>query len=183
MRNVDFVLLSMRMAKGHSLKNPIAFVCVVVSLCCLLVVIISLAKLPEISGEDNLTSNRLKTTEKVLVDENVGLFGKMIIEMLPEDLAFTVFVPSRRAFEHDLKLNENDSLAASVPLGEEIRYDSLSGFSLYTSKDPDGMLIVNGVRAEHVDLRKGKIAVHIMDGVIMDAEFERSFQPDDSEED
>ncbi|XP_052184300.1 uncharacterized protein LOC127796274 isoform X3 [Diospyros lotus] len=175
MRNVDFVLLSMRMAKG----------------------------------EDNLTSNRLKTTEKVLVDENVGLFGKMIIEMLPEDLAFTVFVPSRRAFEHDLKLNENDSLAgemfnnthailtrvlgfsavpriissASVPLGEEIRYDSLSGFSLYTSKDPDGMLIVNGVRAEHVDLRKGKIAVHIMDGVIMDAEFERSFQPDDSEED
>ncbi|GFY82131.1 hypothetical protein Acr_02g0003710 [Actinidia rufa] len=81
----------------------------------------------------------------------------------------------------DSRLYLGQSLRFPVPSGEEICYDSLSGFSLYISKDSDGMLIVNRVRSERVDLRKGKIVVHVMDGVIMDAEFEQSVQPDYNE--
>ncbi|KAL7247168.1 hypothetical protein ACSBR2_002144 [Camellia fascicularis] len=200
----------MKITRGRFVKSPVAFVCIVVSVCCLLVVIISVLKLPDISVADStLTSFPHKKIKRALGYEKAGQFGKMIIEMLPEDLAFTVFVPSERAFERDLRLRLNDSLtgekfndthailtrilgfsavprmisSVSVPFGEEISYDSLSGFSLYISKDLDGMLIVNRVRTQHVDLRKGMIVVHIMDGVIMDAEFEQSVQPDYNEND
>ncbi|KAH7548205.1 hypothetical protein JRO89_XS14G0083200 [Xanthoceras sorbifolium] len=136
---------------------------------------------------------------KVSANE-LGKFAEMMLEMLPKDLAFTVFVPSAKAFERDLKLQVNNSLvgdkmnntyaiisrvlgfsavprtlsSVSVPFGEEISYDSLSGYPLYVSKSLDGMLVVNTVRSERVDLKNGKIVVHIMDGVIMDAEFEQS---------
>lgn len=192
------------------MKRPVAFVCMVVSTCCLIVLILSVHKLPDISEADRTrTSFKTKKIKKASVDESIGQFGKMIITMLPEDLVFTVFVPSERAFEHDLRLNANDSLmgekfndthailtrilgfsavprmisSASVPVGEEISYDSLSGFTLYVSKDLNGALMVNRVRSEQVDLRKGKIVVHVMNGAIMDAEFEQSVQPDDNEED
>ena len=76
-----------------------------------------------------------------------------------------------------------DSLA-DVQLGELVNYDSLSGFPLYVSKDIDGMLVVNRIRSEIVDVRKKEIVVHVMDGVIMDAEFEQSvLAEDDTEED
>lgn len=202
--------LSMRMARGRFVKSPVAFVCGVVSVCCLLVVVITVLKLPEASVTNRMMpSFRPRETRTILGDAKIGIFGEMIIKMLPEDLAFTVFIPSERAFERDLRFNASGSLKAdkfnntyailthifgfsvvprtissvSVPFGEEISYDSLSGYSLYISKDSDGMLIVNGVRSEHVDLWKGKIVVHIMDGVIMDAEFEESVQTDDNEED
>ncbi|GFY83518.1 hypothetical protein Acr_03g0002920 [Actinidia rufa] len=142
-----------------------------------------LLKLPEVSVADSkMASFRPRRIKKVLEAEKIGQFGEMIIEMLPEDLAFTVFVPSGRAFARDLRLNVNDSLtgdkfhdahailtrilgfsavprtisSVSVPSVEEFCYDSLSGFSLYISKDSDGMLIVNRVRSEHVDLGKGR---------------------------
>ncbi|PWA77355.1 FAS1 domain-containing protein [Artemisia annua] len=133
----------------------------------------------------------------------------MMIEMLPQDLSFTVFVPSDVAFGRDLGLRVNDSLVGekandtyailtrvlsftvvpwkihsqSVPYGEEMTCDSLSGFKLYVSKDEDGMLVVNRVRSKRVDLRKGEMVVHVMGGVIMEAEFEQSVRPDDDEED
>ncbi|PSS34490.1 FAS1 domain protein [Actinidia chinensis var. chinensis] len=196
------------MTRNRFVRSPVAFVCVVVSVCCLLVVIITVLKLPEVSVTDSkMASFRARRLKKGSEDEKISQFGEMIIEMLPEDLAFTVFVPSERAFERDLGWNGNDSLtgdkfnnthailtrilgfsavprtisSVSVPSGEEICYDSLSGFSLYILKDSDGMLIVNRVRSERVDLRKGKIVVHVMDGVIMDAEFEQSVQPDYNE--
>lgn len=77
------------------------------------------------------------------------------------------------------------SLASgTVPFDKELSYDSISGFVLYISKEEDGMLVVNGVRSERVDLRKkGSVTVvHVMDGVLMDAEFQQSVQYD-SEED
>ena len=61
--------------------------------------------------------------------------------------------------------------------------DSFSGFKLFVSKDVDGMLVVNRVRSKRMDLRKGEMVVHVMDGVIMEAEFEQSVRPDDDEED
>lgn len=62
-------------------------------------------------------------------------------------------------------------------------YDSISGFVLYIFKDVDGIMVVNRVRSEREDIRKKKIVVHLMDGDIMDAEFEESTQPDKDEED
>uniref|UniRef100_I1JI61 FAS1 domain-containing protein n=1 Tax=Glycine max TaxID=3847 RepID=I1JI61_SOYBN len=121
----------------------------------------------------------------------------MMLDMLPQDLAFTVLVPSEDAFKRDLRLSVNDSFKpdkfndtyaivsrilgfsavpgtlslANVQLGELVNYDSSSGFPLYFSKDINGMLVK-------------EILVHVMDGVIMDAEFEESIlAEDDTEED
>jgi len=186
-------------------KNSIAFVGVVISICCLLVIMVSVFQLPEASLRNKVTGPyRTIRNRKVSKDEAIGKFGEMMIEMLPEDLAFTVFVPSHEAFERDLRLQVDDSLVAekrndtyavvsrilgfsavpqtlfstTVPSGKEVFYDSLSGFTLYISKDGDGMLVVNRIRSEKVDLRRREIVVHVMDGVLMDGEFEQAVQPD-----
>ncbi|CAK7325821.1 unnamed protein product [Dovyalis caffra] len=196
------------MKRGRFVKNSIAFVGLVISICCLLVITVSVLRLPEVSLRNNVTgSYRTIRNRKVSRDEAIGKFGEMMIEMLPADLAFTVFVPSEKAFERDLRLRVNDSLveekrndtyavvsrilgfsavprtlsSATMPSGKEVFYDSLSGFTLYILKDVDGMLVVNRIRSEKVDLRRREIVVHIMDGVIMDAEFEQAVQPDYTE--
>lgn len=123
--------------------------------------------------------------------------------MLPEDLAFTIFIPSEAAFARELRLKVNESLtaeksedtyavvsrvlgfsavpwkieSAGVPFGKEMEYDSISGFQLFVEKGMEGKLVVNGVKSETVDLRRGEIVVHLMDGVVMDAEFQESIQP------
>jgi uncharacterized surface protein with fasciclin (FAS1) repeats len=147
-------------------------------------------------GFDPITRSRKFSYQ----DFNLGKFGEMMIEMLPQDLAFTVFVPSEEAFKRDLRLNVNDSLkqdkfndtyaivsrvlgfsvvprtlcSVDLRFGEVLSYDSLSGFPLYVSKDVDGMVVVNRIRSEIVDVRKKEIVVHVLDGVIMDADFEQS---------
>lgn len=191
-------------------KNPIGFVFLVVCFCFILVLIISMLKVPD-------AMPLYKNINVVKVSSNgnnsLGTFGNMMIKMLPEDLAFTVFIPSETAFERDLRLHRNDSLVgddddtyavisrvlgfSAVPRildsatvaaavggggdGEEVCYDSLSGFKLFISRDVvGGALVVNGVKStDRVDIRRGKIVVHVMDGVLMDAEFEQSVQPDD----
>ncbi|XP_031255593.1 uncharacterized protein LOC116113586 [Pistacia vera] len=195
-----------KMRRDHILKNPICVVFITISICCLFVLIFSMLRLPEISlGRPY--SNMIN--RDVLRDDELGKFVEMMVGMLPEDLAFTVFVPSEKAFERDLRLRVNHDLEGdkinntyailsrilgfsavprtlttlTVPFGEEISYDSLSGFTLYISKVSDAMLVVNRVKSERVDLKKGKIVVHIMDGVIMDADFEQSVLPDNNEED
>ncbi|KAK9283744.1 hypothetical protein L1049_011994 [Liquidambar formosana] len=200
---------SQKMRRGRLFKNSIAFVLVVVSVCCMFAVIISMLRLPEVPmGNRAIGYNGIMKTRKVFEDGRIGKFGEMMVEMLPEDLAFTVFVPSEKAFERDLRLRVSDSLVAekfndtyailsrilgfsavprtllsvTVPFGKEISFDSVSGFGLYISKDLHGTLVVNRVRSQRVDLRSGEIVVHTMDGVIMDAEFEQSVQPDYSEE-
>ncbi|EEF35492.1 uncharacterized protein LOC8270435 [Ricinus communis] len=197
------------MGSGCLWKNPIAFVGVVVSVCCFLVIMISVLRLPEVTvGNKVIRPYRTFKSRKISKDEGIGKFGDLMIEMLPEDLAFTVFVPSEKAFERDLRLRANDSLlaekrndtyavvsrilgfsaiprtllSAAVYSNKELFYDSLSGFPLYVSKDADGMLIVNRIRSERVDVRRREVIVHVMDGVIMDAEFEQSVQPDYTED-
>ncbi|CAN1257083.1 hypothetical protein LINPERPRIM_LOCUS9513 [Linum perenne] len=185
------------------MKNSVAFVALVVFVCCIFVVMVSIPKLPEVSP-----GNRVMDPRKEVAagdgGENLGKFGEMMVEMLPNDLAFTVFVPSERAFERDLRLvndsSRNDTYAvvsrvvgfsavartfysATVGLGEVVSYDSLSGLTLFISKDVEGMLVVNRVAAERVDIRRNKMVVHVMDGVLMDAEFEQSVQPDEDDND
>jgi len=165
-------------------KNSIAFVGVVISICCLLVIMVSVFQLPEASLRNEVTGPyRTIRNRKVSKDEAIGKFGEMMIEMLPEDLAFTVFVPSHEAFERDLRLQVDDSLVAekrndtyavvsrilgfsavprtlfstTVPSGKEVFYDSLSGFTLYISKDGDGMLVVNRIRSEKVTSGEGRL--------------------------
>lgn len=198
------------MRRGRS-KSPVAFIVVIVSVSCLFVLILTVLKLPDVSftnGSSSL-SNYKKFSKVANNSYSLGKFGEMMIEMLPQDLSFTVFVPSETAFERDLRLSVNNSLtkekeddtyailtrvlsftvvpwkilAESVLNTEEVICDSLSGLKLYVSKDADEMLVVNRVRSTRVNLRKGEIVIHVMNGVIMEADFEQSVRSDNSDED
>ncbi|XP_059297612.1 uncharacterized protein LOC132050399 [Lycium ferocissimum] len=172
-------------------QDPIKFLCVIVSVACTLVLCLSVLKLNEIAVGSSDSSR----------GGGIGKLGQMVIGMLPQDLGFTLFLPSEKALERDLGLGPsdlgNDTYAiltrvlgfSAVPRriyiddvqpGKEINYDSISGYTLYISKDSEGSLIVNGriFASEMVDLRRGNIVVHVMDGVIMDSEFQLSAQDD-----
>ncbi|CAN0909656.1 hypothetical protein LINGRAHAP2_LOCUS25896 [Linum grandiflorum] len=188
----------------YTLKNSVAFVGLVVSVCCTFVVMVSVLKLPDVPLGGNRVFRNRKEVAGGGGDEKLGKFGEMMVEMLPDDLAFTVFVPSERAFQRDLRMNDdsfsrNDTYAvvsrvlgfSAVPRtiysaavdDSPVSYDSLSGLTLFISKDREGMLVVNRVPAERVDIRRKKrIVVHVMDGVLMDAEFEQSVRPDDEDD-
>lgn len=193
----------MKKGKVRCLKNPVAFVFVVLTVYFALITFISVLRLPE-SPEGSIRHN--KKMMKISRDVRIGKFGEMVIEMLPEDLAFTVFLPSQKAFERDLGLHLNDSTfvgekvnndtyavltrvlgftavprtiySEKVPFIKEIDYDSLTGYILHISRDVDGMLLVNRVRSERVDLQENNLLLHVMDGVIMDADFQQSLLPD-----
>ncbi|GLJ31234.1 hypothetical protein SUGI_0626330 [Cryptomeria japonica] len=70
-------------------------------------------------------------------------------------------------------------LSRSVPSNGEVVADSLSGFSLQVAKSSKGVLYVNNISCGVTDLKKGAIVVHVVRGVIMDAEFEQSMRPDE----
>ncbi|XP_077214422.1 uncharacterized protein LOC143849321 [Tasmannia lanceolata] len=199
---------SKKLRRGY-LNSSITLICILISVPCLLILLISTLRLPDVSLErGGIGSYRALKLRTSLEEDRLGVLGEMMIEMLPNDLAFTVFVPSEKAFGHVLKLQANDSLvehkanntiailsrvlgfsaipqhlpSRRVPFGREISLDSISGFRLYACKASDSALVVNTVRSKRVDLRRGEIIVHIMTGVIMDAEFEQSFQPDYEDE-
>ncbi|CAL4930028.1 unnamed protein product [Urochloa decumbens] len=74
-------------------------------------------------------------------------------------------------------------LAPDVPsrgAATRLVLDSVSGLRIHVSRDGDarGALVVNGVRSECVDVVRGETVVHVVAGVLMDAEFERSFAVD-----
>lgn len=200
------------MRRPQVLKNSIALITMLVCVSCLTILSVTVLKLPEAPTKENEMGFYpiIRSRKVSLKDFNLGKFGEMMLDMLPQDLVFTVFVPSEKAFKRDLRMSVNDSFkpekfndtyaivsrvlgfsavpralsSASVQLGELVNYDSLSGFPLYVSKDIDGMLVVNRIRSEIVDVRKREIVVHVMDGVIMDAEFEESVLDEgDTEED
>ncbi|KAJ9539918.1 hypothetical protein OSB04_026424 [Centaurea solstitialis] len=198
------------MKRVRSSRSPIVFLVVFVSISCLLVLILSVLRLPDASSSSNDAAIEHKKIKKVAKNsDRIGKFGEMMTEMLPQDLSFTIFMPSETAFERDLRLWVNESLVGekandtyailsrvlgftvvpwkilseSVPYGEEINCDSLSGLELDISKDRNEMLIVNRVRSKRVDLRKGEMVIHVMDGVIMEADFEQSVRPDDDDDD
>ncbi|GFQ02529.1 hypothetical protein PHJA_002397000 [Phtheirospermum japonicum] len=173
------------------LKNPVKVICIIASVSFIIIQIISAIQLTKISPSTINSPDRSK----------IGEFGKTVIRMLPSDLAFTLFLPSEEAFRRDLRLNRNDSdtyailtrvlgfsavprwiSTADLDYGKQKTYDSISGFNLYVSKELNGMVVVNGVVSDEVDLRMGKVLVHVMNGVVMDAEFEQSVQPEDDDE-
>ncbi|KAL9264514.1 hypothetical protein AKJ16_DCAP09515 [Drosera capensis] len=131
----------------------------------------------------------------------------MMLEMLPLDLSFTVFIPTETSFKRDLGLEWNESStieekdnvvaivsrvlgfssvarkvrADSVVIGELVEYESVSGFRVGVYRGLDGVLVVNGVRVVEMDLEVGEVVVHLIDGVVMDAAFEQSVRPDNDD--
>ncbi|KAE8771541.1 hypothetical protein D1007_56581 [Hordeum vulgare] len=116
----------------------------------------------------------------------------------------TAFVPSPESFRRVLRLRHNDSAAGLKPSDDTyavvsrvlgfsavprrlrsedvaprgtarlLGLDSVSGLKVRPWRDVDGALVVNGVRSECVDIVRDETVVHVMAGVLMDAEFERS---------
>lgn len=200
------------MRKGGFLRNPMIFMLAIISFCCMFVLFVAVQKLPDVrdrsSAVISVGKNMISSTSEDV--QGTGKFCEMLIDMLPKDLAFTIFCPSEKAFERDLRLHWNESLVgenkeeedtyailtrilgfSTVPRsifkddllsGKEVNYDSLSGYVLYVWKDLDGRFVVNRVKSEVMDLKKGKIVVHLMDGVIMAPDFEQAMKPDDDDD-
>ncbi|KAF8101998.1 hypothetical protein N665_0201s0290 [Sinapis alba] len=179
-------------------KNPVFFLFLLITTSSLTILIFSLLRLPE---SPPIITRELRTD----LSEELGFFGNMMIEMLPEDLVFTAFVPSEKAFNRDLGMTnntrktededdegENKYAVVSRILGfavvpykvegvdigkdETASYESLSGFTLkiWRKRNGGGGLVVNGVETDKMGLKRGKITVHVMDGVIMDSDFAQS---------
>ncbi|KAL1207954.1 hypothetical protein V5N11_034247 [Cardamine amara subsp. amara] len=202
------------MKKPQFLTNPVIFIFLLITASFLTILIFSFFRLPETSpaAGDHLFLRKLRDN----ISDELGYFGMMMIEMLPEDLVFTAFVPSDKAFSRDLgmKLNNSRPIKSSedndgdnntyavvsrimgfavVPYkieeqdiknDETASYASLSGFTLKIWKKRNGGgLVVNGVVTEKMGLKRGKIIVHTMDGVIMDSDFAESVASSTSQED
>lgn len=194
-----------KLRRGDPLRSlfMLLFLCVPV-VCLLLLLSLSL---PEVSpgdfGEGTYRKLIRRTSSREL---ELGELGKLMVAMLPDDLAFTIFTPSEEAFEHVLNLRPNASLVGevnntfailsrvmgfsaiprhlpseAVAVLKEMSFDSVSGYRLYAWKSRNGTLFVNNVKSKRVNMRKGEIIVHLMDGVIMDPEFKQSFQTDDDD--
>lgn len=201
------------MKKPYFLKNPVAFLFLLITASSLTILIFSFFRLPETPPS---TGNNHLFHRKISFDlsKEVGFFGNMMIEMLPEDLVFTAFVPSDKSFTRDLGLKSNNTQKtksleeddgdnryavvsrimsfAVVPYkveegdigkDETASFESLSGFTLKIWKQRNGVgLVVNGVETEKMGLKKGKIIVHTMNGVIMDSDFAQSVSSSTSQD-
>ncbi|XP_042428395.1 uncharacterized protein LOC122015518 [Zingiber officinale] len=185
-------------------RIPLCLICLFAPIMCLVYLI--QANLPEASHGNLIMESRKALVFPETV-EGLGEFGDMMLTMLPDDLAFTVFAPSEEAIRQSLKLKPHDSLSKdkynntyaiisrvmgfstvpqhipseTIPSHTERAFDSISGLKLYAWKDFDGTLVVNGIRSATVDMRKSEIIVHIMNGVLMDAAFEQSFASDEED--
>ncbi|KAI3809122.1 hypothetical protein L1987_25091 [Smallanthus sonchifolius] len=131
--------------------------------------LIFLLRLQEVSySNGSMTPFKLKKISKIPENnDRIGKFGEMMIEMLPQDLSFTIFVPSEFAFERDLRLRIDNSLAGEK---ENDTY-AIRTTCIELCGCPMGNY-----------LRKGEMVIHVMDGVIMEAEFEQSVRSDDGDE-
>lgn len=192
--------------KDSNLRSlvPLLFL-FIIFLCLLLLLSLSLPDVSLVKHSKETYRKLIPGKSKTKV--GLGELEELMVSMLPDDLPFTVFAPSEDAFERFLQLRANISLAEDkrnntvailsrvmgfsaiphhlssimVPIQKEISFDSVSGYTLYAWRASNGTLIVNNVRSERVDVRKGATIVHIMDGVIMDAEFKQSFETDDED--
>lgn len=77
-------------------------------------------------------------------------------------------------------------LFGMVPLNGEMGLESVSGFQLNVARLPsNGALVVNNLACTVVDIEREAIVVHLIDGILMDSDFEQSvasFQDDFDEE-
>ncbi|XP_010516171.1 PREDICTED: uncharacterized protein LOC104791874 [Camelina sativa] len=138
------------MKKPYFLKNPVFFLLLLITLSSLTILIFSFLKLPE---TPLAAGNHLRELRYELTDE-VGYFGKMMIEMLPEDLVFTAFVPSDRAFRRDLGLKSNNSRQIKS-LADD---DDEDGDNTYAVVSRIMGFAVVPYKVEEADIRNGETA-------------------------
>lgn len=188
-----------RLTRGQFFRRFLTLLCLFVAIFCILVLLCQ--SLPEITPS---SQGRVMASESRQSENKLGELGVLMISMLPDNLAFTVFAPSDEAFEQVLKLQPKKCLmpdkmnntfailsrimgfstvprhvpSNAMPILKELPLDSVSGFRIDVWKMSDGTLLANNIRSNQVDFKKAEIIVHIMGGVIMDADFELSFIPD-----
>ncbi|KAL6328394.1 hypothetical protein AAG906_034538 [Vitis piasezkii] len=109
----------------------------------------------------------------------------MMLEMLPEGSGFHDLRPFRKSFPTGFEAtseSESGGRADERYLRRAFSCTWFLGHSPAAVFQNDALWKRNVVRSARMDMRKGEIVVHIMDGVIMDFEFGQSFQLDYSEE-
>lgn len=57
---------------------------------------------------------------------------------------------------------------------QEIEAEALSGYKLYLSRVPGKGVLVNNLVCEFTDLRRGRVVMHVVNGVLLDPAFRRS---------
>ncbi|KAG0580259.1 hypothetical protein M758_4G161600 [Ceratodon purpureus] len=65
-------------------------------------------------------------------------------------------------------------LSKHVPVGKELVHESLSGFLLSLSRVRGTGLLVNNVTCAVTDLQRGRFVIHVLNGALMDFDFEQS---------
>lgn len=69
-------------------------------------------------------------------------------------------------------------LSGMVPCKGEMGIESVSGFRLNVARlPPKGALVVNNLACSTVDIMRESIVIHLVDGVLMDSDFEQSVVP------
>lgn len=69
-------------------------------------------------------------------------------------------------------------LSTHIPVGKEVTYESLSGFLLSLARVPGRGLLVNNLTCALTDLQMGRFVIHVLNGALMDFEFEQSMAQD-----
>lgn len=69
-------------------------------------------------------------------------------------------------------------LSKHIPYGKEVVYETLSGFVLSMTRVRGRGLLVNNITCAETDLRRGRLVIHVLNGVVMDSEFELSMVQD-----
>jgi len=137
----------------------------------------------------------------------VGVFGDAMVAMLgTTEEPFTVFVPSHAAFRNasamfrkgeGLDVSDANSAAYAVmshllsfsavpksilskhiPFGKEVVYEAISGFLISLTRVRGKGLLVNNITCAETDLRRGRLVIHVVNGVVMDSEFAQSMVQD-----
>lgn len=72
-------------------------------------------------------------------------------------------------------------LAEGVLSGSQTRWESISGYSVYVAKDPMRGLLANNISCQTTDIFRGSTVVHILEGALMDPEFEQAVTVEDEE--
>lgn len=65
-------------------------------------------------------------------------------------------------------------LSKQVPFGTEVVLEAISGFLLSVTRVRGKGMLVNNITCAETDLRRGRVVIHVVNGVVMDSEFEQS---------
>lgn len=138
---------------------------------------------------------------------SVGVFGDAMVAMLgTTEEPFTIFVPSQAAFQNVSSMFREEQaqdltdansaayavmshllsfsavpksiLSKHVPFDKEVVFEAMSGFLISMTRVHGKGLLVNNMTCSETDLRRGRLVLHVVNGVVMDSEFAQSMVQD-----